>query len=382
MNTEINQFDIEIDRTNTDSLKWEKYAGTDILPLWVADMDFKASDAIIKALHEKVEFGIFGYTNVPEELKSTLQQRLLHFYNWETKKDWQVWMPGMVPGLNIACRAYAEEGDDVITGIPVYPPFLLAPGNFNQNILKVPLIEKNNVWKYDLEAMRSMVTPRTKIFELCNPHNPVGRVFSKQELQDLADFCMEEDLVICSDEIHCELVLDKNKKHIPTATLSPEIESRTLTMMAPSKTFNIPGFGCSLAIISNPKLRNQFKKALAGIVPDAAALGYYAALAAYKDSEVWRQELLEYLRNNRDYLLREFENIPGIKMFPVESTYLGWLDVSELNLENPDKFFEDAGVGLSDGRPFGMTGYMRINFGCPKSTLVEAVRRIRKALVV
>tara|TARA_B100001093_G_scaffold264857_2_gene253229 strand:- start:220 stop:1368 length:1149 start_codon:yes stop_codon:yes gene_type:complete len=382
MNTEINQFDIEIDRTNTDSLKWEKYAGSDILPLWVADMDFKASDAIIKALHEKVEFGIFGYTNVPEELKSTLQQRLLHFYNWETKKDWQVWMPGMVPGLNIACRAYAEEGDDVITGIPVYPPFLLAPGNFNQNILKVPLIEKNNVWKYDLEAMRSMVTPRTKIFELCNPHNPVGRVFSKQELQDLADFCMEEDLVICSDEIHCELVLDKNKKHIPTATLSPEIESRTLTMMAPSKTFNIPGFGCSLAIISNPKLRNQFKKALAGIVPDAAALGYYAALAAYKDSEVWRQELLEYLRNNRDYLLREFENIPGIKMFPVESTYLGWLDVSELNLENPDKFFEDAGVGLSDGRPFGMTGYMRINFGCPKSTLVEAVRRIRKALVV
>ena len=176
--------------------------------------------------------------------------------------------------------------------------------------------------------------------------------------------------------------LDKNKKHIPTATLSPEIESRTVTMMAPSKTFNIPGFGCSLAIISNPKLRNQFKKALAGIVPDAAALGYYAALAAYKDSEVWRQELLEYLRNNRDYLLREFENIPGIKMFPVESTYLGWLDVSELNLENPDKFFEDAGVGLSDGRPFGMTGYMRINFGCPKSTLVEAVRRIRKALVV
>jgi cystathionine beta-lyase len=382
MNTEINQFDIEIDRTNTDSLKWEKYAGSDILPLWVADMDFKASDAIIKALHEKVEFGIFGYTNVPEELKSTLQQRLLHFYNWETKKDWQVWMPGMVPGLNIACRAYAEEGDDVITGIPVYPPFLLAPGNFNQNILKVPLIEKNNVWKYDLEAMRSMVTPRTKIFELCNPHNPVGRVFSKQELQDLADFCMEEDLVICSDEIHCELVLDKNKKHIPTATLSPEIESRTVTMMAPSKTFNIPGFGCSLAIISNPKLRNQFKKALTGIVPDAAALGYYAALAAYKDSEVWRQELLEYLRNNRDYLLREFENIPGIKMFPVESTYLGWLDVSELNLENPDKFFEDAGVGLSDGRPFGMTGYMRINFGCPKSTLVEAVRRIRKALVV
>jgi cystathionine beta-lyase len=382
MNTEINQFDIEIDRTNTDSLKWEKYAGTDILPLWVADMDFKASDAIIKALHEKVEFGIFGYTNVPEELKSTLQQRLLHFYNWETKKDWQVWMPGMVPGLNIACRAYAEEGDDVITGIPVYPPFLLAPGNFNQNILKVPLIEKKNVWKYDLEAMRSMVTPRTKIFELCNPHNPVGRVFSKQELQDLADFCMEEDLVICSDEIHCELVLDKNKKHIPTATLSPEIESRTVTMMAPSKTFNIPGFGCSLAIISNPKLRNQFKKALTGIVPDAAALGYYAALAAYKDSEVWRQELLEYLRNNRDYLLREFENIPGIKMFPVESTYLGWLDVSELNLENPDKFFEDAGVGLSDGRPFGMTGYMRINFGCPKSTLVEAVRRIRKALVV
>jgi cystathionine beta-lyase len=382
MNTEINQFDIEIDRTNTDSLKWEKYAGTDILPLWVADMDFKASDAIIKALHEKVEFGIFGYTNVPEELKSSLQQRLLHFYNWETKKDWQIWMPGMVPGLNIACRAYAEEGDDVITGIPVYPPFLLAPGNFNQNILKVPLIEKKNVWKYDLEAMRSMVTPRTKIFELCNPHNPVGRVFSKQELQDLADFCMEEDLVICSDEIHCELVLDKNKKHIPTATLSPEIESRTVTMMAPSKTFNIPGFGCSLAIISNPKLRNQFKKALAGIVPDAAALGYYAALAAYKDSEVWRQELLEYLRNNRDYLLREFENIPGIKMFPVESTYLGWLDVSELNLENPDKFFEDAGVGLSDGRPFGMTGYMRINFGCPKSTLVEAVRRIRKALVV
>ena len=380
MITMTSRFDEIIDRTNTDSLKWNKYKGTDILPLWVADMDFRSSDAIINILREKVEFGVYGYTNVPEELKLVTQKRLKDFYGWETEIHWQIWMPGMVPGLNITCRAFANQGDEVITGIPVYPPFLTAPTNFGQTVIKIPLYEDNGKWKYDMDLLRSKITPKTKIFELCSPHNPVGRVFSRNELEDIANLCIEKDLILCSDEIHCELILDKDKKHIPIATLSPEIESRTVTMMAPSKTFNVPGFGCSFAIIPNPKLRSQFRQAMTGIVPDAAALGYYSALAAFRDSEDWRQELLEYLRGNRDYLINEFSKIKGIEMFPVESTYLAWLDVKQLGLTEPDKFFEAAGVGLSDGRPFGLEGYMRLNFACPRSRLVEAIKRIRKAL--
>ena len=373
-------FDQEIDRRNTDSLKWEKYKDNDILPLWVADMDFRSSDAIIKILREKVDFGVFGYTNVPEELKELTRQRLKDFYNWDTETHWQIWMPGMVPGLNISCRAFANPGDDVVTGVPVYPPFISAPGNFGQNIIKVPLKEENGFWSYDMDLLRSAITPRTKILELCSPHNPVGRVFSREELEELADLCEEKDLIICSDEIHCELILDEDKKHIPTATLSNKIANRTVTMMAPSKTFNVPGFGCSFAIIPNSRLRSQFKQAMTGIVPDAAALGYYATIAAFRESEEWRQGLLEYLRNNRDYLLKEFETIPEITMFPVESTYLAWLDVSKLNQENPDQFFEAAGVGLSDGRPFGMNGYLRLNFGCPRHRLEEAMKRIKTAV--
>lgn len=374
-------FDQAIDRTKTDSLKWEKYKDQDIIPLWVADMDFRSSDAIVNALREKVEFGVFGYTNVPEELKELTKQRMKEFYDWDTETHWQVWMPGMVPGLNISCRAFANPGDDVITGIPVYPPFLSAPGNFGQNIIKVPLTEVNGVWKYDINLLRSKITPRTKVFELCSPHNPVGRVFTRPELEELAELCEEHDLVICSDEIHCELVLDEDKKHIPTATISQKIANRTITMMAPSKTFNVPGFGCSFAIIPNARLRSQFKQAMTGIVPDAAALGYYVTLAAFRESEDWRQGLLSYLRSNRDYLLEEFQSIPEITMFPVESTYLAWLDVSKLNLENPDKFFEAAGVGLSDGRPFGMSGYLRLNFGCPRFRLEEAMNRIKTAVI-
>lgn len=373
-------FDEAIDRKNTSSLKWDKFKGKDVLPLWVADMDFRASDEIVKVLHDRIDHGIMGYTNVPEELIQIVQDRLQKLYNWNTEPEWQVWMPGMVCGLNVACRAVGEEGDDIITGTPVYPPFLSAPGNFNRRLNRVPLVNNDGIWRYDLELFKKKMTAKTGLFLLCNPHNPVGRVFTKSELTELTDICLANDTVICSDEIHCELVLSEDLPHIPTATLSEAVEDKTITLMAPSKTFNIPGFGCTFAIIKNTELRNKFKRSMAGIVPDPAFLGYDATIAAFRDSQQWHSDLLAYLRGNRDYLAAEIEKIKGISMTKLEATYLAWLDVRELNLDNPCLHFESHGVGLSDCKPFGTEGFVRLNFGCTREMLVEALERIKKAV--
>jgi cysteine-S-conjugate beta-lyase len=373
-------FDEAINRKNTSSLKWDKYKEKDILPLWVADMDFRASNEIVKVLHDRIDHGVMGYTNVPDELVQIVQDRLQNLYNWKTEPEWQVWMPGMVCGLNVACRAIGDEGDDVITGTPVYPPFLSAPGNFNRRLNRVPLVNDDGHWRYDLELFKKKMTEKTGLFLLCNPHNPVGRVFTKSEMTDLTDICLANDTVICSDEIHCELVLSEDVTHVPTAKISEAVEDKTITLMAPSKTFNIPGFGCTFAIIKNAELRNKFKRAMAGIVPDPAFLGYDATIAAFRDSQQWHSDLLAYLRGNRDYLVDEIEKIKGITMTKLEATYLAWLDVRELNLDNPCAHFESHGVGLSDCKPFGIEGFVRLNFGCTREMLTEALERIKKAV--
>ncbi|MFT3869013.1 MAG: PatB family C-S lyase [Nibricoccus sp.] len=376
-------FDTVPQRLGTDSQKWQKYEGRDILPLWVADMDFRSPPAVIEALHRRVDHGIFGYARPTKSEVEAVVTGLQRRYGWTVDPSWLVWLPGLVVGLNVTAQAFAEPGDEVLCNTPVYPPFMTAPRNSGRKALTVPLALSNGRWEIDWDAMERAVTPRTKLFFLCNPHNPVARVFRRDELERIANFCLRHNLILCSDEIHCDLILD-DIQHIPTGLISPEIAARTITLMAPSKTYNVPGLGTSIAIISDPKLRATFVRATAGIVAEVTTLGFAACEAAYRDSEPWRQELLGYLRGNRDFIFDFLaRELPGVKIeAPIEATYLAWLNVEALGLADPIAHFEQHGVGLSDGSFFGSPRgkHIRINFGCPRATLTEALRRMKAGL--
>jgi cystathionine beta-lyase len=378
-------FDTPIVRAGTDSQKWQKYAGRDVLPMWVADMDFKSSPAIIAALHERVSHGIFGYARPVQSTTDAVVNYCERRYGWKIDPAWLVWLPGLVVALNVTAQAFAEPGDEVLTLTPVYPPFMTAPKNSARVSTKVPFVlNAGTGWEIDWAALERAVTPRTKIFYLCNPHNPLARVWRRDELERLAEFCLRHQLLLCSDEIHCDLILDPTLPHIPSALVSPEIAARSLTLLAPSKTYNVPGMGTSLAIIPDPTLRSQFVRATSGIVAEVTGLGFVACEAAFRDSEPWRLALLDYLRGNRDFLV-DFvaRELPGVKIeAPIEATYLGWLNVKARGLADPIAHFEKFGVGLSDGAYFGdpRGDHVRINFGCTRATLTEALRRMKAAL--
>lgn len=373
-------FDTVIDRQSTGSLKWNRYAGTDVIPMWVADMDFRSPPAVLEALRQRVEHGIFGYAEAPEELTDTICQELMAEYGWQVDPEWIVWLPGLVTGLNVAGRTVGQPGDAILTTVPIYPPFLTAPGNGGRNLVTVPLLQESGKWQFDLDGIRQAIGSRTGMFLLCNPYNPVGRVFTRSEISAVAEICIRSNVTICSDEIHCGLILDADKPHIPTAALDPEIARNCITLMAPSKTYNLPGLGCSFAVISDADLRQQFKKAMAGIVPHVTVFGYVGALAAYRHGQDWREALLTYLRASRDRVQEAVSKMPGLNMGHVEATYLAWIDTRETGIADPVQFFEDAGVGLSDGREFGGEGFVRLNFGCPRSVLDQALSRMAHAM--
>jgi cystathionine beta-lyase len=370
------EFDRPVNRKGTASQKWEKYGDSDILPMWVADTDFMSPPCVIEALKERIDHGIFGYTNVPSELNELVIERMERLYNWEIEADAIEWLPGLVCGLNLACRAVGQSGDTVISPKPIYPPFISSPRLSEREVCTVPLKETNQHYIIDFEALENSLSDTTRLLLFCNPQNPGGAVYTRDELEILAEIIIKHDLYICSDEIHCDLILEQGLEHIPMASINDEIAKRTITLMAPSKTYNIAGLGCSFAIITDPKLRQQFINVRKGIVPDVNLLGYTAAISAYKDGDEWNKQQLNYLRENRDYLQHEINQIPGLKLLPVEATYLAWIDISGAKLSNPAHFFEQAGVGMSPGRDFGDANYMRLNFGCPRSTLEQAVHRI------
>jgi len=372
-------FDTPINRKGTDSLKWDIYKGRDVLPMWVADMDFASPPEVIAALHERVDHAIFGYTLVPRELKETIIERLKTRHGWEVQPEWIVWLPGLVTGLNTACRAVASPGDAILTTTPAYPPFLSAPGLAGCELITCAHPERNRMYQIDFEGLESAITPRTKLFILCNPHNPTGRVFTRSDLIHLAEICLSRDIIICVDEIHCDLILDIGNRHISMATLDRTIEQRTVTLLAPSKTFNLPGLGCSLAVIPDDELRTRFTTVMQGIVPHVNTLGFTAALVAYRDCEAWRLALIDYLRVNRNLVEAFIESSPGLTMNHIEATYLAWIDARGLGVPDPAAFFDQAGVGLSDGAAFGSPGFVRLNFGCPRSTLKQALDRMEAA---
>jgi cystathionine beta-lyase len=373
-------FDEIIDRRGSSSEKWDKYRDRDIIPLWVADMDFRSAPAIVVALQERVSHGVFGYTHAPEELATVVVDSLLTDCGWAVDPEWIIWLPGVVSGLNVLCRAIGERGDDVVTLTPIYPPFLSAPGLAERSLTRVPLRLREDRWDADMDALERAISPRTRLLLLCSPHNPVGRVWSREELERFADIADRHGLVIGSDEIHSGLILDDDKPHIPTATLSPEVQARTVTLMAPSKTFNIPGLGCSFAVISDRRTRDAFCRAMEGIVPHVNLFGYVAAQAAYEKSGEWHRALLAYLGSNRDLVEKEIGAMPGLSITHVEATYLAWIDTRDTGIADPTCFFEEAGVGLSDGAEFDAPGFLRLNFGCPRSLLTVALNRMADAL--
>ena len=375
-------FDTVLNRRDTDSGKWARYAGTNILPMWVADMDFKAPLEIIDGMKERADHGIFGYASPPPELPGVIIERMARMYNWQVHEDEIQFLPGVVPGLNIASRGLVSPGESIITATPIYYPFLSAPDNWGLKLHRIRAGNTGGEWSFPQDELESTLAdnPDIKLLLLCNPFNPIGRLLNKEELKRIIEACLKYDVLICSDEIHCDLLFD-DRKHVPTASISSEAADITVTLMAPTKTFNLAGVGGSVAIIKNPDIRERFMEARKGTLVGVNVFAYTSMLIAYRDCESWRQELIGYLQANRDYLADRIKNIPGISMSPVEATYLAWLDVSQLALADAMSFFEDAGVGFSDGAQFDGKGFMRFNFACPRETLIEACDRIENAAI-
>ena len=384
-------FDSIVDLKGGDSAKWNKYVGRDVLPMWVADMDFAAPPAVIAALQRRVARGVFGYGEVLPTVNAAVVAHLVQEYGWAIEPSWLVWLPGLVSGLNVACRAVGRPGDAVFTATPVYPPFLSAPTHSGRRLQSAALAMSEEAgcqrWRWDLAAVEAALDANTRLFLLCHPHNPVGRAWRDDELEELAALAERRDLIVCSDEIHCGLVLEPGQRHRPYATLGAEAARRSITLMAPSKTFNIAGLGAAIAVIPDPGLRSAFQAALQGIVPQVNVLGLVATEAAYRDCGDWHADLLAYLSGNRARVEAFVAEHAELAMAPVEATYLAWIDARKLALRvgDPQRHFEAAGVGLSAGAAYGGAAYrnfVRLNFGCPRATLDAALARLTGALRV
>ena len=372
-------FDEEIDRANSDSVKWEKYNGRDVLPMWVADSDFAVAPPIQQALQQRVSHPVYGYTLVRPQLLDLLVERMQRLYQWDIDPTWIVMLPNVITAFYLACRACGKAGDPVYQPQVIYPPFAVAPRYYDMRKQPIPMVRSDGRMVIDLDWLERHPAAPGQLLFFCNPQNPGGTVYRRAELERLADLVERQDLTLVSDEVHCDLVLDADKSHLPIASLNPQIARRSITLMAPSKTFNLAGLGCAFAIIADPDLRRRMKTN-PFIVPHVNILGLAAAEAAYQFGDEWNRQQCIYFVANRDYLISEINATPGLRLDPVEATYLAWIDVSALELDDPPGFFEAAGVGMSSGRDFGDSGFMRLNFGCPRSRVMEAVRRIRAAV--
>ncbi len=379
-------FDEIIDRRSSESMKWHVY-DEDVLPLWVADMDFRCPQPVLDALHQRVDHGILGYGFAPKDLPAIIVERMHRLYNWDIKEEHVSFVPGCVTGFNLAIRAFCKPGDAVLVQTPAYPPFLSAPKAAETLRIDNQLIHNSNgSYSIDFGTFeQQIIDHQVKLFILCNPHNPSGRVFSRTELQRMADICLCHQVIVCSDDIHCDLIYSGHH-HIPFASLNREIGAKTLTLIAPSKTYNIAGLHASVAIIEDATLAEHYNKTRKGLVSNPDLLGLTAARAAYLYANDWLKQILGYLESNRDWLFNFIqEELPGIKMAKPEGTFLAWLDCSQLHLQpSPHKFFlEHARVGLNDGCEFGTLerDFVRLNFGTPRAILKEAVYRMKNALI-
>lgn len=383
-------FDRIIDRRSTNSLKWKKY-GEGILPLWVADMDFAAPEPIRAALHGAVEHGIYGYEFPSKELMHTVAVRMEKLYDWKIPPEAVIATPGVISGFVAAANAVCTAGEGILVQPPVYPPFLSVheKAGLVRQEARLKYIAHNHRIRYeidwdDFEKALNANSVHTGMFLLCSPHNPTGRIFPRSDLARMAELCIKNGTIICSDEIHAELTLG-DVHHLPIASLDPEIAAHTITLIAPSKTFNVAGLYCAFAVIPDPRLREMYKKTVERMALHVSSLGLIAAKVAFSgECDDWLESLRAYLLGNRDFLVEFIKSeLPGIKTTVPEATYLGWLDCREMHLEpSPYNYFlEKAGVALNDGSEFGPdgAGFVRLNFGCPRKLLEEALEKIRSA---
>ena len=369
-------FDSPVERAGTWSTRWERHAGREVIPLWVADTDFRAPPAVLEALRERIEHGVLGYTVPPPELRLAIVERMARLYRWRIEPSWIVFIPGLVPGLHHAARALVPPQASVLVPRPVYQHVKGAPVLAGRAVTETPLVLDGGRWVYDLDALKR--APRPGAFFLCNPQNPGGTVFAEKELAALAE--ATGDALIVSDEIHCDLILDTQRRHVPIASLSSEVSRRTVTLMSPNKTFNFPAAGCAWAIIEDPALRKAFSVDVdAHYLPSASVFGYIAALAAYRGGSEWLAAQLDYLRENRDLVEEFLKRLPQFSLAHIEATYLAWIDCSSLGLDNPAEHFLEHGVALSPGSQFGEPNFVRLNFGTQRSRLKEALERIKNA---
>lgn len=379
-------FTQNVDRSGTHAVKWTMY-GEDVLPMWVADMEFSAPPAVMDAIRARLEHPVFGYQEDSPSLREAIAKRQAARYGWQVNPEWIILLPGLVMGLNLVAHAVGERGDGILITPPIYPPFLHVCHNHDRVGQFAPLrhIVKNQIMHYalDAEALRAAITEHTRLLLFCNPHNPTGRAFTREELIQVAAVAEQHNLVLCSDEIHAELMLGESR-HIPLASLAPEIEARSITLVAPSKAFNIPGLGCAAAIVPDAALRTKLRMTKYGYGALTNILGYAAAEAAYRHGDEWLAALLIQLKANRDTVV-DFveERLPGVSVTRPEATYLSWLDFRALGIEKPAALFlERAKVALNEGETFGIggAGFARLNFGCSPAMLIEGLGRLETAL--
>jgi cystathionine beta-lyase len=382
-------FDEIIDREGTACVKWDLrdkvFGNSDVLPMWVADMDFKTPDFITNAVIQRASHPVYGYSYRTEGYYTSIINWTKSHHGWTIERDWISFSPGVVPVLYMATLAFTEPGDKVLIQTPVYPPFFDAVQKNDRQLVLNPLILKNNRYEIDFEDLDQKL-PEVKMMIISNPHNPVGRVWTKDELLEIGRLCLKHKVLLISDEIHCDLVFNAYK-HIPTASLSPEISDNTITCIASSKTFNTAGLSTSNVVASNKVLREKLDKVIQSVHIDSGNLfGSVASEAAYTHGEEWHKLLIGYLESNVN-IIRSFltEKLPAIKLIEPEGTYLLWLDFRELGMSQPDLvsfLIHKARLGLNDGTAFGTdgTGFMRINIGCPKSMLLEGLHRLDAAL--
>lgn len=379
-------FDLFIDRKPTESLKWNCYP-EDVLPLWVADTDFRCPPAVIEALHKRVDHGIFGYGKTPEGLDKVVIDRFKRLYDWDVNPGQICYVPGIVTGFSIVLRALCQTGDAVIFQTPAYPPFIGAPKASGLIGIQNPMyLDDQRIFRIDFDLFeRQVIDNNVKIYILCNPQNPTGRVFSKDELLKLGEICLRHNVIICSDEIHCDILYDGNK-HTPIATINQEIAKITATFMAPSKTYNIAGLHASVAVIQDENLYNTVKEYMQYLISSPGILSLVAAKAAYEHGDEWLGEQITYLQNNRDLIGAAIDDgmLPGIRWSKPEGTFLAWLDCRELGVEGDlqEFFMQQAKVCLNDGCTFGDAGegFLRLNFGCTQAILKQALEKMAEAI--
>lgn len=391
MNKKMYDFDQVIERRGSGALKYdalaERYGKSDLIPLWVADMDFATPDFIVDALKERMKHPIFGYTMEPENYWPTVQQWIATHHNWQVEREWLTFIPGIVKGIGLAVNCFVKPDEKVIIQPPVYHPFRLTPQGNGREVVFNPLIEKpDGTYAMDFDGLAEVADEKCRMLILSNPHNPAGLVWDAETLRRLAHFCTERNILVISDEIHCDMTLNGHK-HTPFASVSKEAAACSITFGAPSKTFNIAGIVSSYAIVPNPELRDRFYPWLAANeLNEPTLFAPIATVAAFTQGENWRRQMLRYVESNVEYVIEYCAaHIPAIKPLRPQASFLVWMDCRALGLTQPelvDLFVNKAHLALNDGEMFGKEGigFMRLNVGCPRATLRQAMEQLKAAV--